>query len=78
MTILDRVTMASTVFLIGAGLIIATAPSKGQQPTVDRTGNQLCNEVKHELDIQVREGMFPAERAEQVYQRCIKFYGDSK
>ena len=40
--------------------------------------NQLCNEVKHELDIQVRESMFPAERAEQVYQRCIKFYGDSK
>jgi hypothetical protein len=74
--ILDRLTIASVAFIAAAVSIIAFSPSKSdKQPVVTRTGNQLCAEVKHELDIHVKRGMMTQGRADAIVKRCFKLYG---
>ena len=76
MTILDRVTLGSLLFLIGCGVVIFTADMESQkQPIVNRTGTQMCQEVEHELNIQVELGMMTKDHATAIVQRCFNLYG---
>lgn len=75
MNILDRLTTASVGFLVATITIIAVSPMDASQPTVDRTGGELCQEVKYELDQSIERGTMTQQRADQIVRRCFKLYG---
>lgn len=76
MNTLDRLTVASVGFLAAAVSIIISSPvGNDKQPVVKRTGDELCAEVKHELDIHVERGMMTKGRADEIVKRCFKLYG---
>lgn len=76
MTTLDRTILASVGSIAVAVSIIAFSPaSDGKQPVVERTGDELCTEVKYELNRSVKDGMLTRERADAIAERCFKLYG---
>lgn len=68
--------------LILAGLLIASMGSmikNGQlypkQPSdTPRTPSALCEEVAHEVNVQVYEGMISPIKARQIIDRCYQLY----
>ena len=47
-----------------------------QEP--DRTGNELCVEVRYELNESVKYGLITQEDADAVSARCFRIYGDDQ
>ena len=43
----------------------------------ERSGDEMCAEVAHELNEQYVEGMISREDAERIINRCYKLYGSS-
>ena len=75
--------MIRFLLLILAGLLIATMGSMikngylhPKQPSdTPRSPSALCEEVAHEVNIQVYEGMILPTKARQVIDRCYELYG---
>jgi len=55
-----------------------TTHNKNVQPIVDRNPKQMCDEVAHEINIQVQMGMMSESKGRQVIDRCYRIFVDSK
>ena len=64
--------------VIAAVMLIDTAIGAAPQPIVDRNPRQMCEEVKHELLIQVEEGMIDRKDADRIIGRCFRIFVDAK
>ena len=49
-----------------------------QLSEVDRSNVQMCEEVAHELTIQIDEGMIDKKRGEEIIARCFRTFTDAK
>lgn len=66
--------LIASVFLWVALTIIAEHKPLGTKHKQLRSAQQLCEEVSHELQLQVEDGMLTAEQAHTVSQRCFQTF----
>lgn len=76
MTLFDRLTAASVGFIvISIGIILASPMNATNQPSdTPRTGQEMCDEVAHELNEQYIEGIVSRKRAQEIIDRCYRLY----
>lgn len=68
---ITRLVLSVTVMMAVAVSIVSGAT---KQLEIDRTDRQICEEVRHELNIQAQIGLISQEEANKISDRCFKTF----